>query len=95
MVMKRVIFENGTSMYLSDDELKELFGSTETTTTPELETNMAVQKDPKLEAASFSNLVRAIDEKWSHTYEDFPAYTEDMKEELDKLAEVNGDFDFL
>jgi len=30
-----------------------------------------MSKKVKMEANSFSSLVRAIDEKWAHTYEEF------------------------
>jgi len=35
-----------------------------------------------LESISFSNLVKAIDEKWSHTYQD---YIEEKTEDLPDL----------
>jgi len=43
----------------------------------------AEEKQEHLEAISFSNLVRAIDEKWSHTYID-PPKEEDLEFFLDQ-----------
>ena len=41
------------------------------------------EKKEHLEAISFSNLVKAIDEKWSHTYVD-PPKEEDLEFFLDQ-----------
>jgi len=43
----------------------------------------AEEKQEHLEAISFSNLVKAIDEKWSHTYID-PPKEEDLEFFLDQ-----------
>lgn len=43
----------------------------------------AEEKKEHLEAISFSNLVKAIDEKWSHTYVD-PLKEEDLEFFLDQ-----------
>jgi len=49
------------------------------------------------EEVSFSSLVKAIDEKWSHTYEKFeepfPEITPTMDEILQKIADLQGDYD--
>ena len=49
------------------------------------------------ETMSFSNLVKAIDQQWSHTYvdysEDCPDTTVEMEEIFDAIAEMQGDFD--
>jgi len=47
----------------------------------------AEEKKEHLEAISFSNLVKAIDERWSHTYVD-PPKEEDLEFFLDQ-----GEFD--
>jgi len=47
----------------------------------------AEERQKHLEAISFSNLVKAIDEKWSHTYID-PPKEEDLEFFLDQ-----GEFD--
>jgi hypothetical protein len=43
----------------------------------------AEEKKEHLEAISFNNLVKAIDEKWSHTYVD-PPKEEDLEFFLDQ-----------
>jgi hypothetical protein len=43
-----------------------------------------------LDSISFSNLVKAIDEKWSHTYED---YIEEEFEQQPEIAEYFFDLD--
>ena len=40
------------------------------------------EKLEHLESISFSNLVKAIDEKWSHTYEDY------VEEEFEQQLEI-------
>ena len=46
------------------------------------------EKARHLEEISFSNLVKAIDEKWSHTYIDVPVQEEDDLEVFFDLIET-------
>lgn len=49
-----------------------------------------------IEDLAFSKLVKAIDEKWSHTYIDVPdqpELTQEMRDELDAIARAECDFD--
>jgi hypothetical protein len=54
------------------------------------------EREEYLDSISFSKLVKEIDEKWSHTYEevpDQPELTDDMRDYLDEIARAECDFD--
>lgn len=77
--MKNITFNNGASILISDDfleELLELYTESEVTVTEVLEeeaNKMIDAANKNYDHLSFNKLVKEIDAKWGHTYEDIPS----------------------
>lgn len=58
---------------------------------------MAKKTKEYYEQVSFSNLVKALDQRWGHTYESLsdpcPEITPSMDEILEKIADLQGEYD--
>jgi hypothetical protein len=96
--MKKVSFNNGSSIILEDHLINDFFDNKSDITVETLserENNMTAA-ELRRSNNEFTSLVGAIDAKWAYQYQDVPdqpEYTDEMRDYLDEVARAECDFD--
>ena len=86
-MLVEAIFENGKSLVLEEDKIKE-YGLKPVEVIPFKE---EFDMETKLWNKQHDNLVAALNSKFEHTYQGVqPELTKEMEDHLDKLVELEG-----